>query len=130
MPFILQSHEIHYLETYTQYLVSLQVFNPEGPGPSTTVLVMTDEGGKLCLCIMITWNVHPIVHLTFSNVIIIIFAKGMSHIIFHLNLRLEQPNLIFVARLDLVLSTYLQAYIVQLIRSIKAKIKCFVSQQC
>lgn len=42
----IQSHEIHGLETYTQYLVSLQVFNPEGPGPATTVLVMTDEGGK------------------------------------------------------------------------------------
>lgn len=42
----LQSHEIHRLETYTQYLVSLQVFNPEGPGPATTVLVMTDEGGE------------------------------------------------------------------------------------
>lgn len=28
----MQSHEIHNLETYTQYLVSLQVFNPEGPG--------------------------------------------------------------------------------------------------
>lgn len=41
-----QSHEIHNLETYTQYLVSLQVFNPEGPGPATTVLVMTDEGGE------------------------------------------------------------------------------------
>lgn len=41
----LQSHEIHNLETYTQYLVSLQVFNPEGIGPVTTVLVMTDEGG-------------------------------------------------------------------------------------
>lgn len=43
---LLQSHEIHNLDTYTQYLVSLQVFNPEGPGPATTVLVMTDEGGK------------------------------------------------------------------------------------
>ncbi|XP_055699332.1 tyrosine-protein phosphatase 99A isoform X3 [Phlebotomus papatasi] len=39
-----ESHEIHDLETYTQYLVSIQVFNPEGPGPATTVLVMTDEG--------------------------------------------------------------------------------------
>ncbi|RZC35448.1 hypothetical protein BDFB_001616 [Asbolus verrucosus] len=38
------SHTIQNLETYTQYLVSLQVFNPEGPGPNTTVLVMTDEG--------------------------------------------------------------------------------------
>ncbi|EDS40546.1 conserved hypothetical protein [Culex quinquefasciatus] len=41
-----ESHEIHNLETYTQYLVSIQVFNPEGLGPPTTVLVMTDEGGK------------------------------------------------------------------------------------
>uniref|UniRef100_A0A182VRC0 Fibronectin type-III domain-containing protein n=1 Tax=Anopheles minimus TaxID=112268 RepID=A0A182VRC0_9DIPT len=39
------NHEIHNLETYTQYLVSIQVFNPEGLGPPTTVLVMTDEGG-------------------------------------------------------------------------------------
>lgn len=41
-----QSHEIQNLETFTQYLVSLQVFNPEGLGPPTTVLVMTDEGSK------------------------------------------------------------------------------------
>ncbi|XP_055614290.1 neuronal cell adhesion molecule-like [Uranotaenia lowii] len=39
-----ESHEIHNLEPYTQYLVSIQVFNPEGLGPPTTVLVMTDEG--------------------------------------------------------------------------------------
>jgi hypothetical protein len=45
-PFSFQSHTIQNLETYTQYRVSLQVFNPEGPGPSTTVLVMTDEGGE------------------------------------------------------------------------------------
>lgn len=43
---LFQSHIIQNLETYTQYLVSLQVFNPEGAGPNTTVLVMTDEGGK------------------------------------------------------------------------------------
>jgi receptor-type tyrosine-protein phosphatase gamma len=42
-----QSHEIHDLEIYTQYLISLQVFNPEGLGPATNVVVMTDEGGKL-----------------------------------------------------------------------------------
>lgn len=42
----LQSHEIHNLDIYTQYLVSVQVFNPEGLGPETTVLVMTDEGGE------------------------------------------------------------------------------------
>lgn len=43
-----QTHTIEDLETYTQYLVSLQVFNPEGHGPNTTVLVMTDEGGECC----------------------------------------------------------------------------------
>lgn len=50
---LFQSHTIQNLETYTQYLVSLQVFNPEGPGPNTTVLVMTDEGGK-CLTLLPT----------------------------------------------------------------------------
>lgn len=53
----LQSHEIHRLETYTQYLVSLQVFNPEGPGPATTVLVMTDEGGE-CFFFLILFRVE------------------------------------------------------------------------
>ncbi|CAB3361379.1 Hypothetical predicted protein [Cloeon dipterum] len=38
------SFTIQNLDVYSQYLVSLQVFNPEGHGPSTTVLVMTDEG--------------------------------------------------------------------------------------
>eukprot|EP00092_Neocalanus_flemingeri_P005720 GFUD01006160.1.p1 GENE.GFUD01006160.1~~GFUD01006160.1.p1 ORF type:complete len:1193 (+),score=156.97 GFUD01006160.1:67-3645(+) len=32
------------LNTYTQYLVSLQVRNQKGLGPSSTVVVMTDEG--------------------------------------------------------------------------------------
>ena len=32
------------LSVFTQYLVSLQVMNPEGVGPATTVVVMTDEG--------------------------------------------------------------------------------------
>ncbi|KAK6620170.1 hypothetical protein RUM44_006571 [Polyplax serrata] len=41
------SHTIQNLETFTQYLVSVQVFNPEGPGPNATVLVMTDEGGNI-----------------------------------------------------------------------------------
>ncbi|CRK87824.1 CLUMA_CG001612, isoform A [Clunio marinus] len=39
-----ESHEIHDLEIYTQYLISIQVFNPEGLGPATSVVVMTDEG--------------------------------------------------------------------------------------
>ncbi len=34
------------MKTYTQYLVSLRVFNPEGDGPETIVVVMTDEGGE------------------------------------------------------------------------------------
>ncbi|XP_078047953.1 putative receptor-type tyrosine-protein phosphatase mosPTP-1 isoform X2 [Augochlora pura] len=38
------NHSIHNLETYTQYRVSLRIFNPEGHGPETTVSVMTDEG--------------------------------------------------------------------------------------
>ncbi|XP_046805934.1 uncharacterized protein LOC111684284 [Lucilia cuprina] len=38
------SHEILNLEPYTQYKVTVQVFNPEGLGPETTILVMTDEG--------------------------------------------------------------------------------------
>lgn len=41
-----QSHEIQNLQTYTQYKVTVQVFNPEGLGPETTILVMTDEGGE------------------------------------------------------------------------------------
>lgn len=43
---VFQNHSIHNLDTFTQYLVSLQVFNPEGHGPASTVTVMTDEGGK------------------------------------------------------------------------------------
>ncbi|CAG7824942.1 unnamed protein product, partial [Allacma fusca] len=42
----IQSYTIDNLMTFTQYLVSLQVFNPEGLGPSTTVAVITDEGGN------------------------------------------------------------------------------------
>ena len=33
-------------QVFTQYLVSLEVENPEGSGPATTVVVMTDEGGE------------------------------------------------------------------------------------
>ena len=39
-----QSHTLEELSVFTQYLVSLRVFNPEGPGPDTIVVVMTDEG--------------------------------------------------------------------------------------
>lgn len=131
MPFILQSHEIHNLDTYTQYLVSLQVFNPEGPGPSTTVLVMTDEGGELCIKIIRKTPFSVI----YNN---IHFAKRMSHIIilvcppFY-----NKPNTPICKRVrvpvyvDLPLPTYSKlTHCTILIRSIKAKIKCFVSQQC
>lgn len=37
-------HIITGLKTYTQYLVSIQVINPEGLGPASTVVVMTEEG--------------------------------------------------------------------------------------
>ncbi|CAD1476977.1 unnamed protein product, partial [Heterotrigona itama] len=43
----IDNHTIRNLQTYTQYLVSLQVFNPEGHGPATTISVMTDEGGEI-----------------------------------------------------------------------------------
>ena len=32
------------LAVYTQYLLSIRVSNPEGEGPETIVVVMTDEG--------------------------------------------------------------------------------------
>lgn len=38
-------YTIKNLSVFTQYLVSLEVVNPEGYGPATTVVVMTDEGG-------------------------------------------------------------------------------------
>ena len=41
-----QSHTLEELSVFTQYLVSLRVFNPEGAGPDTIVVVMTDEGGE------------------------------------------------------------------------------------
>jgi len=41
-----KSHLLQGLQTFTQYMISLQVFNPEGLGPSATAIVMTDEGGK------------------------------------------------------------------------------------
>ena len=44
-----QEFTIENLATYTQYLVSLRVYNPEGNGPETIVVVMTDEGGKLII---------------------------------------------------------------------------------
>ncbi len=45
---LLQEFTLEGLKTYTQYLVSLRVYNPEGDGPETIVVVMTDEGGESC----------------------------------------------------------------------------------
>ncbi|XP_043278887.1 tyrosine-protein phosphatase 99A isoform X3 [Venturia canescens] len=39
-----ERHTITNLETFTQYSVSLAVFNPEGTGPNASVVIMTDEG--------------------------------------------------------------------------------------
>lgn len=52
---LISRYTIQRLEIFTQYLVSLQVYNPEGLGPSTTVVVMTDEGGNER-----KHNVHPL----------------------------------------------------------------------
>ena len=38
------SHTLTNLAVYTQYLISIRVVNPEGEGPDTIVVVMTDEG--------------------------------------------------------------------------------------
>lgn len=42
-----QEFTISELAAYTQYLVSLQVFNTIGFGPASRVVAMTDEGGEL-----------------------------------------------------------------------------------
>ena len=34
---------------FTQYLISIKVYNPEGSGPETIVVVMTDEGGQFLI---------------------------------------------------------------------------------
>ncbi len=40
------TYEIRGLREFTRYLVSVQVVNPEGLGPASTVEVSTDEGGE------------------------------------------------------------------------------------
>ena len=42
--FVIQSYTVTDLSVYTQYLLSIRVTNPEGEGPETIVVVMTDEG--------------------------------------------------------------------------------------
>ncbi|CAG0901062.1 unnamed protein product [Darwinula stevensoni] len=39
-----REHVLSGLRPFTQYMVSLQVFNPAGKGPAASVIVMTDEG--------------------------------------------------------------------------------------
>nr|CAH0108118.1 unnamed protein product [Daphnia galeata] len=55
----IESHAIQGLQTFTQYMISLQVFNPEGLGPSSTVIVMTDEGGKYIFFFFLSKVVPP-----------------------------------------------------------------------
>lgn len=40
-----QQYTLRGLEPFTKYTISLQVFNPAGDGPATTIQEMTDEGG-------------------------------------------------------------------------------------
>ena len=51
---VLQSYTLTGLNTYTQYLVSLKAYNPAGDGPETIVVVMTDEGGKICSIVLMS----------------------------------------------------------------------------
>lgn len=39
-----QNYTLRSLEPYTEYLVSLRVFNPQGDGPTATLAATTDEG--------------------------------------------------------------------------------------
>ena len=55
-----QSHTITGLRPFTQYLVSLQVENPAGRGPSTTVVVTTEEGGEFCLLSTLSTTGSPV----------------------------------------------------------------------
>ena len=48
-PLLLKSYTLEGLAVYTQYLLSIKVYNPEGSGPETIVVVMTDEGGQFYL---------------------------------------------------------------------------------
>ena len=45
----LREYILRDLATYTEYTLALQVLNPEGEGPATKVMVMTDEGGECCV---------------------------------------------------------------------------------
>ena len=54
----MQSHTLEGLAVYTQYLLSIKVYNPEGSGPETIVVVMTDEGGQYYLFTHML--IHPV----------------------------------------------------------------------
>ena len=41
-----QNYTLRGLEPFTEYLVTLRVFNPKGDGPSVAIAATTDEGGK------------------------------------------------------------------------------------
>lgn len=46
---LFQAHKITNLRPHTSYHIGLSVFNPEGFGPNTTLLIRTDEGSKYYL---------------------------------------------------------------------------------
>jgi hypothetical protein len=54
----MQSHTLEGLAVYTQYLVYIKVYNPEGSGPETIEVVMTDEGGQLYIIINMFNKLH------------------------------------------------------------------------
>lgn len=43
-PASIQNYTLRSLEPFTEYLVSLRVFNPQGDGPTATLAATTDEG--------------------------------------------------------------------------------------
>ena len=44
---VTQNYTIRNLEPYTEYFVTLRVFNPKGDGPVATLAATTDEGGNV-----------------------------------------------------------------------------------
>lgn len=86
-----QSHEITNLETFTQYLVSVQVFNPEGLGPSSTVLIMTDEGGEYHLFVVANYSFCPVCLSSVDRKLILMLHSTASSSQFFL-IHLRTPN--------------------------------------
>ena len=69
----LREYILRDLATYTEYTLALQVLNPEGEGPATKVMVMTDEGGECC----VTHDIRDVM-ISSPRVIIINFLCSSS----------------------------------------------------